>query len=212
MISVIIPVYNAASCLCRCLDSVLNSTHRELELILVNDGSTDGSAVICEEYAARDSRIVLLSQENLGVSAARNLGLKTCHGKWVVFVDADDRISPDFLETVDRAEYQDQDMLLFDFVRTEEKLTAALLTPEVRLFGPENILELFQSLLLRQPIENGNLNLRNKGNFLCFAHNPIQEPCGSSFRFSGRVGINVHCGTDIRVSEKFLHIFGLCTA
>lgn len=162
MISVIIPVYNAASCLCRCLDSVLNSTHRELELILVNDGSTDGSAVICEEYAARDSRIVLLSQENLGVSAARNLGLKTCHGKWVVFVDADDRISPDFLETVDRAEYQDQDMLLFDFVRTEEKLTAALLTPEVRLFGPENILELFQSLLLRQPIENGNLNHKGK--------------------------------------------------
>ena len=52
---------------------------------------------------------------------------------------------------------------------------------------------------------------RNKGNFLCFAHNPIQEPCGSSFHFSGRVGINVHCGTDIRVSEKFLHIFGLCT-
>ena len=169
MVSVIIPVYNAEPYLRRCLDSVLNSTYRELELILVNDGSTDNSPAICEEYAARDSRVTLISQENRGVSAARNRGLEACRGEWVVFVDADDLISPDFLGLVAREEYQDQDLLLFDFAQTEGRLTDASPLPKALCFGPGDMTELLRSLLLRrQLIENGNLN--------------FVSPCGKAYR------------------------------
>ena len=90
MISVIIPVYNVESYLGRCIDSVLRSDYEDFELILVNDGSTDASPRICAEYARRDSRVRVLSQENKGVSAARNRGLESCRGEWVVSVDGDD--------------------------------------------------------------------------------------------------------------------------
>ena len=159
MISVIIPVYNAEACLRRCLDSILNSTCQDFELILVNDGSADKSWEICREYAARDGRVRLISQENQGVSAARNRGLEAVRGEWVVFVDADDAISPDFLDMVALEENRSQDLLLFDFVKTEEALVPAHAVPEPLLFGPEDIPELLRRLLLRQQlIEGGNLN------------------------------------------------------
>ena len=121
MISVIIPVYNLERYLYRCIDSVLRSTYTDFELILVDDGSTDASPQICEDYTERDSRVRLLRQENQGVSAARNRGLDVCQGEWVVFVDADDRISPDHLSLV--AGPEDADLLLFDFAEDPEELT-----------------------------------------------------------------------------------------
>ena len=157
MISVVIPVYNGEQYLNSCLNSVLASLFRDFELILVNDGSTDGTLQICQEYAARDHRIRLISQENAGVSAARNRGLTACRGKWVVFVDADDLISPDFLGLIAREEAQD--LLLFDFARTAEELTAAKPVPAARHFSRENVPELLRTLMMRLPLEEGrNLN------------------------------------------------------
>ena len=157
MISVVIPVYNGARYLHRCLNSVLASSYRDFELILVNDGSTDGTLQICQEYAARDRRIRLISQENAGVSAARNRGLTACRGEWVVFVDADDLISPDFLGLIAREE--GQDLLLFDFACTVEELTATKPIPAVRHFGREDVPELLRALIVRLPlVEGGNLN------------------------------------------------------
>ena len=97
-ISVIIPVYNTAPYLCKCLDSVCNQTYRELEIICVNDGSTDNSAEILAEYAARDSRIIIISQENAGQAAARNAALDIATGTWITGVDSDDYIEPDSYE------------------------------------------------------------------------------------------------------------------
>lgn len=97
-VSVIIPVYNVEKYLARCLDSVLTQTHRELEIVCVNDGATDGSAAILKDYAARDSRIVVVTQENRGLSGARNTGLDNCNGEWVMFVDSDDWIPADAIE------------------------------------------------------------------------------------------------------------------
>ena len=88
--SVIIPVYNAEKYLRGCMDSVLSQTLRELELICVDDGSTDGSAAILEEYAEKDSRVRVLRQENKGAGAARNLGIGAARGEYVAFIDADD--------------------------------------------------------------------------------------------------------------------------
>ena len=98
MISVVVPVYNAESYLADCVRSVLDQTNRDLELILVNDGSRDGSLRLCRELAATDERIVVIDQPNAGVSAARNTGLARATGEFVVFVDSDDMIEPTMLE------------------------------------------------------------------------------------------------------------------
>lgn len=97
-ISVIIPIYNTAEYLPRCLDSILNNTYQNLEVICINDGSIDESAVILERYAAADSRIISVNKANAGVSAARNTGLDIATGDFIAFVDSDDWIHFQFFE------------------------------------------------------------------------------------------------------------------
>lgn len=94
-LSIIIPVYQAEKYLRDCLSSVLNQSFENFELILIDDGSTDESASICDEYAKNDSRILVIHQENKGQSAARNKGLKLAKGEFVGFIDNDDRIEPE---------------------------------------------------------------------------------------------------------------------
>lgn len=96
--SIIIPVYNVATYLRACLDSVLMQTFTDLEAICIDDGSTDGSGAILDEYSAKDKRVRVIHWQNAGVSAARNKGLEVAAGEWVWFVDADDAIHPDSLE------------------------------------------------------------------------------------------------------------------
>lgn len=91
-ISVIIPVYNAEKYLRRCIDSVLSQTFTDFELLLIDDGSKDKSGAICDEYAAKDSRVRVFHKENGGVSSARNMGLDNACGNYIAFVDADDWI------------------------------------------------------------------------------------------------------------------------
>ena len=100
IISIVVPIYNRARFLSGCLDSILAQTFKEWECILVNDGSTDNRLEIAENYAANDPRFLVISQENQGVSAARNLGIDHAQGKWLAFVDSDDEIDPDYLETL----------------------------------------------------------------------------------------------------------------
>lgn len=97
-ISVIIPVYNASGLLPDCLQSIALQTWTDLEVLLVDDGSTDDSAGICRSFCEKDSRFRLLQKENGGVSSARNLGLKEATGDYIAFVDADDWLCPEMLE------------------------------------------------------------------------------------------------------------------
>ena len=114
-ISIIIPVYNVEKYLRRCLDSVLNQTFQDWQAICVNDGSPDNSAAILEEYAQRDSRFVVVTKKNGGVSDARNVGMKHVQGEYVLFVDSDDFIHPQTLELmVDVAKSKQADMAMFD--------------------------------------------------------------------------------------------------
>lgn len=94
LVSVIVPVYNTAPWLRRCLDSICAQSYRDLEILCVNDGSTDNSAEILAEYAARDERIRVFTQENAGLSAARNTALEHATGEWVTGVDSDDYLAP----------------------------------------------------------------------------------------------------------------------
>ncbi|MCL1847024.1 MAG: glycosyltransferase [Coriobacteriia bacterium] len=94
-VSVIIPVYNTAAYLGRCMDSVLNQTHRDLEVILIDDGSTDYSPELCDDYGHQDPRVRVIHQANAGASAARNAGLDLATGEFLAFVDSDDWIALD---------------------------------------------------------------------------------------------------------------------
>ena len=97
-ISIIVPVYNIEEYLPRCIESILNQTYNNLELILVDDGSKDKSGEICDAYAKKDNRVVVLHKENGGSSSARNAGIAIAKGEYLGFVDSDDYIEPDMYE------------------------------------------------------------------------------------------------------------------
>ncbi|MCR5670848.1 MAG: glycosyltransferase [Butyrivibrio sp.] len=119
-VSVIVPVYNVEKYLEQCVDSLLNQTFSDMEIILVDDGSTDGSGAICDRYGKLDN-VTVLHQENQGVSVARNNALKIAKGKWLLFVDADDYVEPTFCEiTVNTAESTGSDIVMFSYY-TEKK-------------------------------------------------------------------------------------------
>lgn len=105
LISVIVPVYNVEKYLPQCLDSLIKQTFLPFEIICVNDGSTDGCNEILSRYAAKDRRIRLICQNNRGLSAARNAGLKKAKGQYVLFVDSDDFLHPETLSSLYRANY-----------------------------------------------------------------------------------------------------------
>ncbi|MDH8700772.1 glycosyltransferase involved in cell wall biosynthesis [Dysgonomonadaceae bacterium PH5-43] len=112
-ISVIIPVYNVEKYLDKCIQSVLNQTFADFELLLINDGSKDGSGAICDKYAQEDSRVKVFHKENGGVSAARNLGLDNAKGEWVCFVDSDDFILEDSLNILEDLDKSNKDIYMF---------------------------------------------------------------------------------------------------
>lgn len=99
-ISVIVPVYKVEKYLKRCVDSILDQTYENLEIILVDDGSPDASPLICDEYAIKDSRVTVIHQKNSGLSGARNAGIEKATGKYIAFVDSDDYIAPHMYETL----------------------------------------------------------------------------------------------------------------
>lgn len=97
LVSIIIPVYNSHRTLYKCVDSVLNQLFKDWELLLIDDGSTDGSGKICEEYASKDKRIKVFHKENGGVSSARNLGIDNSNGLWLTFIDSDDWVENGYM-------------------------------------------------------------------------------------------------------------------
>jgi glycosyltransferase involved in cell wall biosynthesis len=113
IISIIVPFYNAEKYLDRCIRSILSQTYKDYEIVLVNDGSSDGSLRICQEYANENNNISLVSQDNSGVSAARNRGLSVAKGEYVMFVDSDDYMLPQMCEImVDAVEEKNADLVV----------------------------------------------------------------------------------------------------
>lgn len=126
-ISVIVPVYNVEKYLNRCIDSILAQTFPDIEVILVDDGSTDNSGKICDDYSRIDDRIVVYHKENGGVSSARNLGLDYAKGKYIIFCDSDDEISPHLaIKCKEYIEKNDLDCIIYCYKYLAEEETQSM--------------------------------------------------------------------------------------
>lgn len=114
-VSIIVPVYNTEAFLAKALDSAINQTYKDIEILCINDGSTDNSLQILNDYAQKDERIKVFSQENAGVGAVKGLGIKNASGKYIMFLDSDDFYEPDMCECMVRAiEEHDVDFVMCD--------------------------------------------------------------------------------------------------
>lgn len=151
-LSVIIPVYNVAPYLRRCVESVLHQTYRQLEIILVDDGSTDESGVICEELAREDERIRVIHKTNGGLSDARNAGLAVATGEYVVFLDSDDAwLIPDGIEQMmRRLEEKASDILLFKRVDIYPNRQTAMRDYDTDFIRTHSAQEVFERLMLSE--------------------------------------------------------------
>lgn len=170
LISIIIPVYNVEKYLSKCLDSILAQTYTNLEIILVDDGSTDNSGKICDEYAKRYKRIKVLRQKNYGVSYARNMGLKVAKGYFVSFMDSDDMLYTDtYLQSIKVIQQYNVELVKWKF--SSHKPLNAFLGKDVKLLAKnmsklcmENILDnSVSNCLFRKDIITNNKIIFNSG-------------------------------------------------
>lgn len=131
-ISVIVPVYNVVSYLSQCLESIIRQTLKDIEIILVDDGSTDGSGQICDEYALRDERIIVFHKQNEGLSSARNDGLDAATSDYIMFVDSDDWVESHFCEKAYMASIDyNADLVLFNYVKIYNNGTIVKNRPDI---------------------------------------------------------------------------------
>lgn len=121
LVTIIIPIYNVENYLDKCLGSVVNQTYQNLEIICVDDGSTDSCPQLCEEWAAKDKRIMVIHQKNTGYGIARNIGIEHANGEYVCFLDSDDYIALDLVEKAYKlAEKEQADMVIWGFIRVRD--------------------------------------------------------------------------------------------
>lgn len=175
--SVIVPVYNAATTLNRCVDSILSQEFSDLELLLIDDGSTDGSGVVCDDYANIDNRVRVFHKSNAGVSSARNLGLDNAVGDWIAFCDADDWTYPCWLSHFYQMMLDDVQLLVQGFrtdrpvgngtSRTEYgvEFTGSSTDGFVKLYSQNLLGYLFVKAFKREQIESHSIRFNEAIHF-----------------------------------------------
>lgn len=134
LVSVIIPVYNMENFINECVDSVISQSYSNVEIILVNDGSTDNSLIICEEISQKNQNVILISQENQGVSAARNAGMDVSKGDFIVFLDADDTLPPDAITQLMDAAIKNKSDMAIGKISPKEQIPIGTFAKEDFLF------------------------------------------------------------------------------
>lgn len=178
-VSIIVPIYNKGKYLKRCIDSILNQTLKNIELILVNDGSTDNSLEICKEYAENDSRIIIINKENEGVSKARNDGILIAKGQFVGFVDADDYIDKNMYQSMlmKCKNFKSEVCISNYYIDSNNYQTPVKLDIHNDLIFKENIPDVFiLDLINSDPtIENSKTIMGSSWRFLISKHFLINE-------------------------------------
>lgn len=153
-ISIIIPVFNSEKLLRKCFDSICEQTFTDFEVIVVNDGSTDGSGQICDKYAENDRRFKIFHKKNEGVSIARNIGIEKSNGQYITFIDSDDWVNSDYLQNLIDGTSQNCDLVVCGIVcnysnNTEKRLE--IKTDKFSSFEPTNLHNLIKSRLIFGP-------------------------------------------------------------
>ena len=189
LVSVIVPVYNTEAYLARCLDSLLNNTYKNIEIICVDDGSTDGSAALLRLYERKDSRIGVISTEKGGVSRARNLAMEKAEGEFIAFVDADDCLLPGALAAFEETCGDGPDMVTANYLRNKAKHMSG------RVSDPETVTYL--KAMLDAPAYFGKLNL---------TWQPIVTYCvfAKAFRRQFLMDNNICFDTDLAIGEDLI--------
>lgn len=141
LLSIIVPVYNVKPYLKKCVESIINQTYTNLQIILVDDGSTDGSQNICDEFAQKDSRIVVIHKENGGLSTARNMGMDKAKGEYIAFVDSDDWLEPNmYYDLITQLEKHNADIAVCSFYECkDDKKNAIGDSRSVKILNTEDI-------------------------------------------------------------------------
>ncbi|MBR6811034.1 glycosyltransferase family 2 protein [Candidatus Saccharibacteria bacterium] len=153
LISVIVPVYNCEKYLSACLESILSQSYKNFELILIDDGSTDGSLGICKSFEKKDKRIHVCSIKNSGAGGARNRGLELVKGQYIAFIDCDDVVSPDYLECLLEGMKADVDLNCVKYVNFESEVLFSEKQPNSRqISGDQAIEDLLLGKLLAGPV------------------------------------------------------------
>ena len=183
LISIIIPIYNTEKYLKRCLDSIINQSYKNLEIILIDDGSTDSSSNICKKYLKKDKRIKYFKKENGGLSSTRNYGLKKSSGKYIGFIDSDDVISIDmFLTLYNNLVKTSSDMSICEVVRFKENVEFN----NSNNYNIYNSKEVLKIILEDKKICNFAVNKLYKKELMKDIEYPIgkyQEDVGTTYKF-----------------------------
>ena len=193
-ISIIVPVYNAENYLYQCLNSIRKQTFKDWEAVLVDDGSTDNSGKICDDFASVDNRIKVIHKENGGVSTARNRGIEECNGEWCCFVDSDDWLEPDYLTNFLIKDYTQYGCILQSFFcdNTTKHVSIPYILPNKQILKAS---ELEYFLENAEKVHNGFLWHRL---FVVdiIKNNVIRFPIGISFAEDGLFFLNYILHTD----------------
>ncbi len=204
LLSIIVPVYNVKTYIDRCIKSILTQSYCDFELILIDDGSTDGSSLLCDEWALRDKRIVVLHKVNEGVSAARNSGLDIAKGDYITFVDSDDFIaSGTYSENMDYLlNHQDVDILQYPYCHyiDENTIMNYHRPPSTLLVGKEQI---FKNWWSGSPLEYVSWNKIYK----CDIWNDIRFNVGHTSEDTWLVADFVKKATSLYISDKGLYYY-----
>lgn len=167
LISIIVPIYNAEDFLDECISSLIKQTLNSIEIILVNDGSKDNSLSICEDYAKKDNRVIILSQENKGVSEARKNGVRISKGSYIMFVDSDDWIDLKTCEvTYNKITSENADAIIFSYIREykEKSFTENIFSEDKTYVGKDGISNLVKRVIglsgeeLKEPLKFDSLS------------------------------------------------------
>lgn len=208
MLSVIIPVFKAEQSLRKCVDSILEQTYRNLEIVLIDDGSPDGSPEICDEYAKCDSRVKVIHQKNRGVSVARNTGLDHVSGEYITFVDSDDYIESDMYESMMKiVEQYNCDVVMCDCVK-EFKDKTEIYTHNIRsgYYNKQQLMyEYYQHLLMMPSVEYPP----TISNWLCVFSNRLNDKQYLRYKEGVRYSEDLLFGALLmRKAESFYYMKG----
>lgn len=191
LVSFIVPVYNAEKYIKGCIESILGQTNDSFEIIIVDDGSEDNSLSICKKYEEKFENIYVYSQENQGVSVARNIGMKNCNGEWICFVDSDDQICEEYVDSILKCINKDNyDLIVFDY--NVNKTCSYSDSDLCNVYNNERRLEFVKCAISNNKINSewGNVSLRS--------------PCAKAYRKTFLIENNITFLKNLKMGEDLL--------